>query len=535
MTTLSRVRQERSILQTMNKKPQHKVLSFTTTIRNPERVAGFLSCLKQFDGQILTNELIDKIAKQIIKEKLYKPTSISQTPELKMIYESDETFSDEQLTQILIDNPQNHKEAGFDKGWASRFETWFKEMGKEMGFVYYKIGSPIKISQTGHMLCDVYENKDDDASNNKIQNVFLNALVKYQPDNPFRRNATKNTPLLLLMRVIRLLKNDSNENDAGIARKEIPFLLCWPDNDAYKLYKYIKDFREDNGYTASDDTIYRHCLALLNSTNEKRFKKKQITKEAVDDFTRKIRITGVFSMRGMGRFVDFNELEHDKIEYVLENYGEYKSFTSELDYYNFVGSMDAQIISIETDTKTFNIIDIRKQKLIEVAEQYTDEQIRNEIELLSSNRKSSDLYFSDIDEPTRLEFLTSIALQQTLQDAHIEPNYAIDDEGNPTFTARGGIGDIAVFDKDHNSLFEVTLMRGKQQAVSEIPAITRHLDDMKKENKFAVFIAPLLHADAIYMIGYTKSQYSLDIFGYTIVEFCEKLKTATSLRQFAII
>lgn len=29
---------------------EHKPLSFTTTLRNPERIAGFLACLKQFDG-----------------------------------------------------------------------------------------------------------------------------------------------------------------------------------------------------------------------------------------------------------------------------------------------------------------------------------------------------------------------------------------------------------------------------------------------------------------------------------------------------
>lgn len=513
---------------------EHKPLSFTTTLRNPERIAGFLACLKQFDGQILTNALIDKIVKALIKQKLYSTMYITRTAHLKAVSQSEDiTFTDEQLDEIIENSPQEHKEAGFDKGWPSRFDTWYK-ICKELGLAYYEMDQPIKISQAGHMLCDAYEltNTDEDVSK-KIQNVFLNALAKYPSNNPFRRNANQNVPLVLLMRVIRLFKDDASENDAGVSRKEIPFILCWPDNDADRLYGFIKNFRANYGFKASDDTVYSLCLGLLGSTNQTRFKKGQITKEGPDDFLRKARITGIFSMRGMGRFVDFNELEHEKIGYVLANYGTYRTFDSELEYYNFVGSMDPKIISIETDTTTYNLADIRKTKLIEIASKYSDEQIRGELMLLSSNRKSSDLYFSDIDEPTRLEFLTSVALQQTLDDANIEPNYAIDDEGNPTFTARGGIGDIEVYDKDYNSLFEVTLMRGKQQAVAEIPAITRHLGEIANDSKFAVFIAPLLHADAKYMIGFTKAQYNLDIFGYTITEFCDKLKTTKKLHEFA--
>lgn len=512
---------------------EHKPLSFTTTLRNPERIAGFLACLKQFDGQILSNGLIDKIVKALIKQKLYFTNYIISTPSLKTVYkDEDMRFSDKQLDEILEKSPQDHKEAGFDKGWPSRFDTWYK-ICKEFGFAYYEIGQPIKISQAGHMLCDAYEVNDayEDVSK-KIQNVFLNALSKYPSNNPFRKNANENVPLVLLMRVIKLLKDDETENGAGIARKEIPFVICWPDNDASSLYQYIKEFRRVHGYTASDDTIYSRCMDLLGSKNEKRFKKVQITKEGPDDFLRKARISGVFAVRGMGRFLDLNELEHAKIDYVLKTYGAYRTFSSELEYYDFVGSMDHEIISIETDIVGFNLSDIRQAKLSEIANKYTDEEIRHELSLLTSNRKSNDLYLSDIDEPTRFEFLASVALKQSLVDATIRPNYAIDDEGNPTFTARGGIGDIEVFDKDNNSLFEVTLLRGKQQAVLEIPGITRHLQEMKLANKFAVFVAPMLHADTEYMIEFTKSRHDLDIFGYTISSFCDKLKVTHKLDQF---
>jgi hypothetical protein len=520
---------------TTRRAPEHKILSFTTTLRNPERIAGFLTVLKQFDGQVLTNGLIDKIAKSLIQEKLYWTKYLKDTPNLKSIYnDEDLRFTDQQLSEILARSPQRHKEHGFDEGWPSRFDTWYK-ICKEFGFAYYEIGQPIKISQAGHMLCDAFNDRasDEDVSK-KIQNVFLNALAKYPSNNPFRRNANENIPVVLLMRVIRLLKGDKSENGAGISRKEIPFVMCWPNNDANELYLYLKEFRKLSGFTASDDTVYTRCLELLKSNNQRRFKKVQVTKEGPDDFLRKLRITGVFSSRGMGRFLDLNDLERQKIDYIINTYSTYRTFQSEDEYYEFVGLMDPEIISIETDTTGFNIAEIRQAKLVEIASQYSRDDIRAELNILSSGRhKSNDLYLSDIDEPTRLEFLTSVALQQSLSDAVIRPNYAIDDEGNPTFTARGGIGDIEVLDKDNHSLFEVTLLKSKQQAVLEIPGITRHLQELQKEKKFAVFIAPILHPDTEYMIGFTKSRFNLDIYGFTIPEFCSKLENVTELKQFA--
>jgi len=69
----------------------------------------------------------------------------------------------------------------------------------------------------------------------------------------------------------------------------------------------------------------------------------------------------------------------------------------------------------------------------------------------------------------------------------------VDDEGNPTFTARGGVADIEVYDTNMDSLVEVTLMKNRQQATNEIPAITRHLKEQReksnKEEVFSIFIS----------------------------------------------
>lgn len=499
-------------------------------------MAGFLNVILPFEGKILTNDIIMDITKSIIKEKYYTPMYIKRTPELKHIWnDEDLKFSEEQLNDIIINSPQNHKEAGFDRGWPSRFDTWFK-LHKEFGFMYYEMNKKIEISTCGHMLCDAYRSEEEDAGK-KIQNVFLNSLMKYQTNNPFRKNANENNPLILLLKVLKMLKDENGKKDPGLSRKEIPFLLCWPNNDAVKLFKYVLEFRKKNGFKASSETIYEHCLELLETKNRKRFKFNQIINEGVDDFIRKIRMTGIISLRGLGRFIDFNMIEIDKINYILDNYSAYNTFDNAYDYYKYMGEIDSNIMMIE-ENKSYDIDDIRLKSLDKWCKHFEKDYVLKELERLIKRSPSRDEFLKNIEEPTRLEFLTSISLKQQFPNTLVKPNYSIDDEGNPTFTARGGMADIEVYDENYGSLFEVTLMMNRSQATNEIPAITRHLKELKESTSkdvFTVFIAPHIHLDSKYMIDFTKHQYNLDIIGLTIKNYVEELPNLLEPKEFLSI
>jgi hypothetical protein len=43
------------------KKADYKPLLFTTTMRNPERLKDFLTVLSEYNGEILTNEIIANV------------------------------------------------------------------------------------------------------------------------------------------------------------------------------------------------------------------------------------------------------------------------------------------------------------------------------------------------------------------------------------------------------------------------------------------------------------------------------------------
>lgn len=505
---------------------EYKPLSFSTTMRNPARIADFLNCILPFEGQILTNEIIFEVVKLLIKRKLYRPFYISRTPRLKAILNEERDFTESEVNEIIQNSPQQHKEAGFDKGWPSRFDTWYK-LSMEFGFIFYEMNRPIEISITGHMLLDAHN--ENPINYEKIKNVFLNALVKYQTNNPFRKNANDNSPLVLLLQVIKLLKDDPEENDAGVFRSELSLIICWPNREAEALYRQIKELRRLHHFGYGEEVVYNICLEFLGATDSQRnrFKINQITGESVNEFIRKMRITGIVSLRGNGRFIDFNSFEMEKIEYILANYVNYRNYTSKREFFDYIGTIDANIVSLTSAVDDNVISDARIHTLNQWATEYTKEDIANELSTLSRNGESRNTVLRVIDKPTRLEFLTSIALKQHFVDLDVRPNYHVDDEGLPTFTASGGMADIECYDTDCNSLVEVTLMCSRNQATNEMPAITRHLQEaIGREpdiTQFSILVAPSIHADTRYMAAFSKHQYNVDILTLTINEFVEQL------------
>lgn len=519
------------------RKLERKPLSFSTTMRNPMRIAAFLNVVIPYEGQILDDSVINYIVSDILKAKIYATMPEKRDPILKSIYEDQEKqFSDEQVQRIIEISPQNHKEAGFSKGWASRFDTWYK-LPKELGFIFYKIGERIEISEAGKMLAETV-GKTDDSITKKISNIFTNALAKYQTDNPFRRNLIDNAPFILILETIEILKRDYSWDKSGIYRWEIPFVTCWYNADASELASYINDFRNTHGKKVSAEIVYELCLELLGTTNQTRFKIDQITREGVDDFIRKLRITGLISLRGMGRLIDINKFEKDRAIYLIETYSNYELFEDEYAYYQYAGLIDKNLIEILSNESEFDTSDIRQSTLVKWSSENTNTLIDEELKQLGTrNGRSNHELLKYIDAPTRFEFLTSIALKQQFPDIDVIPNYAIDDEGMPTFTAKGGVGDIEVSSQTDDVLVEVTLMQAKSQAVNEIPGITRHLKEFGNhvdKQVYSLFIAPTLHQDSVYMIQFTKFQEDLEINGYTILDFISALRQSQNIADLRI-
>ncbi len=504
---------------------EKKPLSFSTTMRNPDRIASFLKCVFPYEGKILTHEIIMQIMSSAVKAKIYKPLYISRRPELNAIFlDENATFSDVQIKEIIDNSPQKHKEAGFDAGWDSRFDTYFK-LPKEYGFLYYQMNAPISISTSGRMIVEALS--ETPVNNEKITNVFLNSMAKYQSNNPFRKNANSNVPLLLLLRVLNLLNQDKSEKQRGVYKQELSLFICWFNNDAEALYKKIKEIRAKVGFQYSDEYMWEICLNLLDAdeTQQNRFKSSQICRELVDEYIRKMRTTGLLSLRGNGRFIDFNHFEDAKIKYILDNYGEVKNFESQEEYYRYVGEIDYKILEF-SPPKEADSSAIRQITLKKFAREYSNEKIVEELHSLADRKNSTDSVLKYVNQPVRLEFLISVLLLQRFKNLNVKPNYTVDDEGLPVGSAPGLKADIECYDSDSDSIVEVTLMFGRNDQINnEMIPITRHLKQYKANSQknyvFATFVAPIVHEDVRQYAAWEKFRDNLDILAYSIKEFTE--------------
>ncbi len=508
----------------------YKPLLLTTTVRNPARYKTLIDVILAFDGQVLTNVVIDKIMFELVARKIYIPMYGRQTDGLKeQLTFEDVRFSDDDTRTIIENSPQNHKEAGFDNGWASRFDTFYK-FAKELGFVYYEMDKPIEVSETGVKLSKAI----DPEFAHLEQQVFLNAFAKYERNNPFRRVLNANKPLILLLQTISELRKIYKNDCKGISRQEIPIILCWKDNNAVKLAKQIKKIRDKYGLKPSDDYIYEICLGLLESDNTERFKRVNIIKEMPDEFIRKMRLTGLISLRGNGHFIDFNSLEKQKIDYLLREYTELSTvYTTKRKYFNYMKLIDVNLVSIEAlEITTEN----ERERLLGVwVQHFGCDTLKDELKVVSNPKLNShDPILKFINEPTRFEFLTAIALKKFYPILRVVPNYCIDDEGLPTSHAPGNGADIVCYDNYGNILFEVTLLTGTQQNIREMPAIIRHLGEcvQKYPDSFSVMICPRVHSDTLKFAEFTKFKDNLDVIVIDTIAFINTLGRYKSAREY---
>lgn len=520
----------------------YKPLLFTTTVRNPERMKRLLNILSRFNGEILTSALAERIIGELIKYGLYRPMRKNESVKNKWSSTKPGEFSDTLLTdnevaEMIKNNPQNHKEAGFEKGWASRFATYF-DFAKELGFVYYWTDEKIEFSEIGLKLANSIEVEVEgetilisEPHPEFEQQAFLQSLAKYQRNSPFIRVLNDNAPLILLLQVIKKLNSDSEYNGAGISRLEIPLILYWKDNDVEALYQRIKRLRDDYGYSPSWEVIIEICRDEIMEGTDIVRDDKSIMVDYPDEFIRKMRLTGLISLRGAGRFIDINKNEIEKVNYVLEHYSDYPTFETEKEYFDYMAEIDENLIRLETKSLT---IDENDELLLKWVDTYTWDEIKLELKGLAKRSSSKDNLLKLLSHPIRLEFLTSLAIKSRFRDLKIIPNYPTDDEGIPTSTAggQGNQGDIECFEDDNGILVEVTMSGGRTQTMMEVWPIARHLTEFSKKieaNSMCHFIAPSIYVDSEKQIKYVKDTEGLNIKPRSIDDFIIFLETSEKL------
>lgn len=526
---------------------EFKPLLYTTTMRNPGRLKYMLYVLNQFEGKVLNDNLATEICGETIRYGLYRPMKKLSSVHQKWATTAQGEFSEvllsaQEVELMMQNNPQSHKEAGFSKGWPSRFATIF-DLTKELGLAWFTPGEPIVISALAHHLLKTIQvtvSESDGFVSCEIvhpeyeQQVFLQALAKSQRRNPFVRVLNDNVPLILLLQTIRMLNADPSQNGCGILRRELPLLIFWKNNDAEALYRRIISLRQKYRFNASDEVIVDICLDEIMEGNFKEFDPKSIMVDYPDEFIRKMRMTGLFSLRGAGRFLDINKNELKTVDYVLEHYANYAHYTDERDYFNYMATLDVNLIQISSQP---TVVTNSEKLLDEWLTIYNWVSIKNELTNLSSHRNSNDSVLKLLNAPSRLEFLTALAIKSKMPNVRVVPNYCCDDTGLPTSTAGGNKGDIECYEQKNGVLVEVTMATGRTQTMMEVWPIERHLEDFQRERKAqCIFVAPTIFPDSLRQIRYVAfdSNGQKKIRAFAIADLIIFLESTPSLFDYSI-
>ena len=533
------------------RKPEYKPLLFTTTIRNPERIKFFIYVINEFDGKLVTDELATQIVGKAIQYGLYRP--MKKTKKIKDKWKSTDSgefaeyiLSDEEVKWMLLHNPQKHKEAGYGKGWPSRFQTEFL-FPKQLGLVYYAPGERIRITELGRRLLSCFHvsisnvshiDYEEDQPENE-QSVFIQAMAKYQRCNPLIKVLNDNVPLILLLQVVKKLDANPKYNDhkgkpKGISRKELPLLIFWKDNNAEKLYERIVKLRNEYKYDPSDEVIRDICTEEIMEGKFKKFDMKSMMQDYPDEFIRKMRITGLISLRGAGKFVDINSLEEKRVDYVLKTYSNYKHYDNVKNYFRYVSTIDENLFEIKSES----ISSSKSEELLNSwLEEYRWNDIKSELLILQKKGTCYDAILKFIPAPARLEFLTALSIKSKFPKVRVIPHYSCDDTGLPTSTAGGNQADIECFENNNGIIVEVTMAEGRTQTMMEIWPIRRHLEDFTKKHDFsindteAIFTAPSIYSDSKDQIEWTRTRYKEIIRPFTISQFSQFLETTDHLKQ----
>lgn len=507
--------------------------SMSTTLRNGERLIGFLKTLMQIDGEEWSFETQKKLQILLIKDRRYLNTGNTQ---------SLSGLSDKQQELLLdLDKQMTYKEAEdiFNtKNYLDPAMRGRQSMSplKKLGLAYI-VNNKVRVTDVGKKL-----------ANNEVDfgEFMLDSLLKMQypnrNDEGFNDWNTK--PFINTLRLIKRVNELSGTNAKGITKLEFGIFAL-----SLKKYNQVDIVAEEiikfrNTYNKTpikeqNQFVNKYIESYLKDFRNATFHN---TQEYTDNMIRYLRLTKYIFIRGKYNhiYIDLEPRRQIEINSILDNDdGQAKDFSVE-EWQRYMGTFGSYELPFETIPMLVNIAnkiiveinDIKKtlqdSKLLPIVSSTDKNSLKNKIKelRLERTRLQNILVKVEVHKDTaqiqdtingledlvshrsngnkfsvELERLANISLN-ILDDALlIKPNAPIGDDNEPTYTAPSGVADIECYYDSFNSICEVTMLTGRDQWHNEGQPVMRHLRQFENqyENKpsFCLFIAPKLHIDTI--------------------------------------
>lgn len=510
-----------------------KPWSISTTVRNPERIRNFLKVLKLLEGKPFDVENQEKYQVLLIQYKFYNPTNIPvkfqkyyDNPELEIPYE-------------VAENIFHHQQY---EDPAMR--------GRQSVNPINKLGFSIARERAGNIVITELGNRFI-AGQYDIGYIFFKSLLKLQFPNPWSDDFSVKLgfdvqPLIATMHLINKVNTKSDKR--GLTQAEfclfIPTLINYKliDNYTEKVFEYRKAKSKDKFIKDFAKEFYQSL-----KPTEKQIKNFY---EYGDNIMRYFRLTKYFKVAtdkfGADWRIDIEPTRKVEIDLILKKFsGQSLKFKNTEDYLNYISdislpklpSEDLENLKaiakslIESVTKFAkeNEISLSEQdkKIFEIKlvsfsknefEKFIDDMRQINLALIGKQNKSNLLYNTEklkniiVDlknlkiitkyAPEQFEKIITEALKIINDEIKIQPNYPVDDHGEPIYHASGGKPDIECYYKSYNAICEVTLDSSRNQWIRESQPVMRHLWEFEKSSpnttNYCLFIAPKIHIDTVF-------------------------------------
>ncbi len=523
-----------------------KPWSISTTVRNPYRIRDFLVIAQKFEGREWNDDLNKKYQVELIKHKLYEPTSL--TGELRDKYKDPGPFTSQEAEKafaLMMEKSDFLKKQPSIRGYMSLRPL------EKLGFIIRR-NNKLIISETGNLF--LQENFD-------LSEIFLKVLLKWQYPNLITSGFTKKQgysikPFIGTLHLITQVNQKwqkRGKKPCGITREEFSLfaqtLINYQDIPIW-AEKIINFRKQTEGYKTAKEREsfkkgYKNKFAeeFLNVTDEKIINKfLNNLKDYSDNTIRYFRLTGYIYIRGGGFYIDLEPRRYIEIRELLKSdNASALDFKSEKEYRAYIGDINKPILPWETEPELKKIIihtqdDIKnyekrlenksivkpvfvyrsiKRLPKEALKEYIEtlRKYRHKLQEIEIRHESQDIgkiegyikllkgihNYSEGQKSVELEKLISLALNALNDALQIKPNYPVGDDNEPTFTAPANKPDIECFYEKFNAVCEVTMLTSRSQWYYEGQPVMRHTRDFEDKYSdktvYCLFIAPKIHRD----------------------------------------
>ena len=551
--------------------------SISTTIREANRLPGFVKAALEIDGEEWNPETSMKFQSLLIKNREFLNGDDAATynklnpKQIEILKDKTREMTYEEARGIF--DAKNYQDP------PMRGRNSMAPLHK-LGLVLHKVVRGkryIFVSEVGKKLV---------SGEMTLERVLLEAMLKMQLTNPLDGYEGWNIkPFVTLLRLIKEVNRKAvlrGMKEKGISRLELG--IYWLSMKDYRKVDEVADrilnFRERYESLADEDrkafavSVIESYLADFNNPLKN-------VDEYSDNVIRYIRPTQLIHRRGKYEnvYIDIEPRRMIEVDSILANDdGSCKQFASEEAWDTYLGTPGSYMLPYETVTKLQSILQgINKEINVlernigltatscpiplqkEALEKLIEERRAYRLEL--QNLQLKEVYRADISKiDETIQVLSDIhncnrrqvkgrfsvefesqanKAMSILDDAiQIKPNAVIGDDGEFIFTAGGDKADLECFYEDFCSIVEVTTLRNRDQWVAEGQPVMRHLrnfEDTQSNPAYCLFVAPEVHRDTINTF-YNAVKYEFEsrkqrIIPLNITQFQRLLKIAKKLAE----